>query len=77
MQSQTLTDVIKEHRRSKANGLRYECICGKPVPSNSHHRQAEHIAEEIRKVFEVKPRTKPKPKPNLTEEGERQWHWGW
>lgn len=52
----TLAEVIKKHRRSKAKGLGlgYVCICGEPVPSNSHHRQAEHIAEEIRKVFSVK-----------------------
>lgn len=44
-----LAQIVKEHRRNKAigRGATYACICGKTLPSNSHHRQAEHIADAI------------------------------
>ncbi|GEM_PF-5594025 len=44
-----LAHIVKEHRRNKAIrfGTAYACICGKILTSNSHHRQAEHIADAI------------------------------
>lgn len=43
-----LAKVLREHRRCRAvNFGDYECVCGEPVASNSHHAMSAHQAEKV------------------------------
>lgn len=47
-----LAKVLREHRRCRAvNFGDYECVCGEPVASNSHHVMSAHQAEKVAEYF--------------------------
>lgn len=49
MKEEDIARIVREHRRCRSvySGSRYECICGEPVSSNSHHVQSRHIAQKV------------------------------
>lgn len=47
-----LAKLLREHRRCRAvNFGDYECVCGEPVASNSHHVMSAHQAEKVAEYF--------------------------
>lgn len=42
-----LASLLRDHRRNRAVGRHYECLCGTRLRSNSHHAQSEHQARAV------------------------------